>query len=342
MAATVTVTALTAPGLSAALLVVPSLALAALLLFWREPAPKLIGITALTGFVTFAWAAVSGGNAAGSAAAGICAGVWLVRKPGSRARWATVVLAMVASSALAFLGDLDTAIRTATLLLLMAGIWVASILDAEQQRQLVLDLERAKDQERELSILRERDRFAGDLHDIQGHSLHAIKLKAAVSAQLLTTDIDAAVRELDEVRHLAAEAIAQGRRLANATHTLDLAAEIHNARELLLSVGVKSVDVDAAIPPDESPHASELAQTLREAVTNIVRHAKARSVEIAIAADRMVVRNDGVPGSTPARPPLRGLGCLAERVARSGGELSATADNGVFTVEVSFTDEGAP
>src|SRR5690606_1584144 len=122
MAATVTVTALTAPDLSAALLVAPSLALAALLLFWREPAPKLIGITALTGFFTFAWAAVSGGNAAGSAAAGICAGVWLVRKPESRARWATVVVAMVALSALAFLGDLDTAIRTATLLLLMAGI----------------------------------------------------------------------------------------------------------------------------------------------------------------------------------------------------------------------------
>ena len=56
--------------------------------------------------------------------------------------------------------------------------------------------------------------------------------------------------------------------------------------------------------------------------------------EIIVAADRMVVRNDGVPGSTPARPPLSGLGRLAERVARSGGELSASADDGMFTVEV--------
>lgn len=342
MAATVIVTALTPSGLSAALLVTPSLALAALLLFWREPAPRLIGVTALAGFATFAWAAVSGVTAAGSAAAGICAGVWLARKPESRARWVTVVVAIAASAALALLGNPDTAIRTATLLLLMAGVWVASILDAEQQRQLVLDLERAKNQERELSILRERDRFAGDLHDIQGHSLHAIKLKTAVAAQLLRTDTDAATRELDEVRHLAADAIAQARQLANATHRLDLVTEIHNARELLLSAGVKKVDVDAAIPPDESPQASELAQALREAVTNIVRHAEPASVEIAIAEDRMVVRNDGVPGSTPAQPPLRGLGRLAERVARSGGELSATADNGVFTVEVSFANEGAP
>ena len=65
-------------------------------------------------------------------------------------------------------------------LTVVAGVWMVAIIDNGAEARLLTLFEQAKDNERELSVLDERRRFAADLHDIQGHSLHVIKLKARI------------------------------------------------------------------------------------------------------------------------------------------------------------------
>ncbi|GAB3057397.1 sensor histidine kinase [Sediminivirga luteola] len=339
--ATALVSVLTSSNPEAMLLIVPSLALAAAVLFSHERvSPKLVGIAMVVGYATFAWAAVTGENAAGSAGVGICIGIWLMHRR-SLILWVLALASIPLVASTAFLGDLDIAWRTALLLLLMAGVWIATVVDAESQKDLVLQLERMKDRERELSLLRERDRFAADLHDIQGHSLHAIKLKAALAERMLPGDANRAAAELGDIRRLAAEAIGQGRQLAAGTHRLNLAAELQNARELLLAAGIGTVQVELepGLDPDRLPRGAEFAQVLREATTNIVRHARRGRVTITLTPNELTVVNNGAPPSLDGTPPLRGLAALAGRIDAAGGRLTAEARDDLFTVRVHFPPE---
>ncbi|MFL1432444.1 MULTISPECIES: sensor histidine kinase [unclassified Nocardiopsis] len=204
-------------------------------------------------------------------------------------------------------------------------------------RDVLAELERAREREAEVAVMRERVRFAGDLHDIQGHTLHVVKLKAALARRLLRADTDRAERELDEVHDLVADTIARTRDLAYAQRRLNLAAELENAKNLFEAAGI-GVEVEREGEVDE--RAAELVgQVLRETTTNILRHAQARRVRITLAPTGIIITNDGAgPGPAPA---LRGLAALGERIAGAGGTLTARRDEDRFLTAVSFPAAGA-
>lgn len=208
--------------------------------------------------------------------------------------------------------------------LFITGVVILS----EQSWLIVRRLERAKEAESELAVARERMRFAGDLHDIQGHTLHVIRLKVALAQRLAQSDPARANSELDEVRRLIGDTIEKTRELAYARHELNLVAELENARRLYEAAGM-TVEVRQSVEPSAPTH-SLLAHVLREATTNLLRHAQPTKVSITLTPTRVEVVNDGAPDVADSE--LRGLARLRERIELAGGELWIARSPGSFAV----------
>src|SRR5690606_10295000 len=198
---------------------------------------------------------------------------------------------------------------------------------------VVRELEEARAREAELAVVRERMRFASDLHDIQGHTLHVVKLKIALAQRLVTRDPARAEAELRETYDLVGETSAQARELAYGRRRLNLPAELEHARHLLAAAGIHR---RAARPPARGGPASALPrQGLRQATpTADLRRSGATLVHGARSERGITVVNDGVAGG--AAPRLRGLATLARRVADDGGVLTAEVVDGRFRTSVTL------
>ncbi|GLU48400.1 histidine kinase [Nocardiopsis ansamitocini] len=191
---------------------------------------------------------------------------------------------------------------------------------------LITELGESRRREAEHAVIRERMRFAGDLHDIQGHTLHVVKLKLALARKLVRVDTERAEDELQEIHTLVGETIAQTKELAYAQRRLNLSAELENAKNLFEAAGIR-VRVDRESEVDS--HAGELlGQVLRETTTNILRHAQARQVRITLSTMGITIVNDGAREGP--LPDLRGLSTLRQRVADSAGELRVHQQDGWF------------
>ncbi|MEV0385032.1 histidine kinase [Nonomuraea sp. NPDC050643] len=191
---------------------------------------------------------------------------------------------------------------------------------------LIGELEKAREREAEVAVMRERVRFAGDLHDIQGHTLHVVKLKLALAKKLLHRDLEQAEQELDEVRALVGDTIAQTKELAYDQRRLNLSAELENAKNLFEAAGIRvRVDREAEV---DARAGELLGQVLRETTTNILRHAEAEQVWITLSDTGIAVANDGVREAEAPR--LSGLATLQDRLAAQGGELTVEQEDGLF------------
>ncbi|EXG81215.1 sensor histidine kinase [Cryptosporangium arvum] len=204
-------------------------------------------------------------------------------------------------------------------------------LAGERFYDVVRELEASRAREAELAVIRERVRFAGDLHDIQGHTLHVVKLKATLARKLVRDAPERAEEELREIHGLVSDTIQQTKDLAYAQRRLNLAAEVENAKNLFEAAGIR---VRVTREAEADARVSELlGQVLRETTTNILRHAQATRVRIVLAAHAITIVNDG---AAEGPPELRGLSALRRRVAEDGGSLTARAHAGEFTTEASF------
>jgi len=182
-------------------------------------------------------------------------------------------------------------------------------------------LKLSHDEVRRLAALAERERIGRDLHDLLGHTLSLVALKSELAARLLDSDPGAARRELIEVGRVAREALVQVRSAVTGIRIAGLAAELASARLLLESDGIA---FDYALAPVALPQDVEqvLALALREAVTNIQRHAQAQSARVELTVDGadvvLRIRDDGRGG---AMSPGNGLCGMRERIEALGGRL---------------------
>jgi two-component system, NarL family, sensor histidine kinase DesK len=181
---------------------------------------------------------------------------------------------------------------------------------------------------RRLAALAERERIGRDLHDLLGHTLSLVALKSELAGRLVGTDAAAARREIDEVSRVARDALAQVRSAVTGIRAAGLAAELASAKLLLESGGIA---FDYEVAPVELPQEAEgvLALTLREAVTNIQRHARARSASVALGIEGsdvvLRIRDDGRGG---AIAPGNGLCGMRERIEALGGRLRVESTSG--------------
>ncbi|HEX3552760.1 MAG TPA: sensor histidine kinase [Thermoanaerobaculia bacterium] len=177
----------------------------------------------------------------------------------------------------------------------------------------------------------ERERIARDLHDLLGHTLSLITLKAELAGKLLARDPERAGREIREVERISREALREVRTAVAGYRSQGLPAELARARIALEAAGVKPEYF--AVPVELEPaQETVLALALREAVTNVVRHAGAAACRIALeqtaAETRLEVRDDGRGGRGGAGPEGIGLASMRERVEGLGGRLERRAGTG--------------
>jgi two-component system sensor histidine kinase DesK len=196
-----------------------------------------------------------------------------------------------------------------------------------------LDLLRAKEENARLAVVDERNRFARDLHDILGHSLTVITVKAELAGRLLDVDPERARTELADLERLSRDALSDVRRAVEGYRELTLPGELARAREAL-----RAADIEADLPTSTDDVPGELrelfAWTVREGVTNVIRHSRARHCAIRLAPDRVEVCDDGVgPQAQSGRG--HGLDGLRERAAAMGAVLVTRTREPGFALEVS-------
>ena len=171
-----------------------------------------------------------------------------------------------------------------------------------------------------LATTAERERIARDLHDVLGHTLSLVVLKAQVAKRLVARDPMTAHRELQELEDAARGALGEVRQAIRGYRaTLD--DEVQSARALLAAACVE-LDVAVELGAPDAARDAVLAPVLRELVTNVARHAAAARCGIRIVEEgdavRLTVADDGRGGAEISGHGLRGV---AARVRDAGGTL---------------------
>jgi two-component system sensor histidine kinase DesK len=172
-----------------------------------------------------------------------------------------------------------------------------------------------------LSAENERVRIARDLHDLLGHSLTTITVKAGLARRLGESDPAQAYREIAEVETLARRSLADVRAAVSGYHDVTLTGELAAGRELLRAAGV-TADLPHASDVVDSAYSELFGWVVREGLTNIVRHARASSCVVRLYPAVIEIVDDGL--GDPGQPGTgNGLSGLCERVTAAGGGVEA-------------------
>ena len=257
----------------------------------------------------------------------------------SRAGWSVVAAAIVVSLAVPALVPRWPVNASAAFQIFVSALacWGVSLV-IRRNAQLAV----ARNEITRLALADERNRFARDLHDILGHSLTVVAVKAELAGRLASLDPQRAEAEIADVERIARQALADVRAAAAGYHEVSLAGELASARTALSAAGITADLPGAPLPDLPRPRQELFGWAVREGVTNVVRHSGAArcrirltASEIEIADDGCGPRGEGAPGPGPAReagpagpeagPAGRtaghGLTGLCERAAAAGAAV---------------------
>jgi two-component system sensor histidine kinase DesK len=209
---------------------------------------------------------------------------------------------------------------------------------ARTQYGMFAELQASRRERARLAVADERDRIARDLHDLVGHSLSVIAVKTELARRLVSVDPAKAENELADIDTVVRRALSEVRQAVTNYRQPTLAGELASAGRAAASAGI-----DCRVESPESwslpaPVDGTLAWTVREGVTNVLRHSRAAHcwINLSIAACTASVRiTDDGAGSSTSDGRGNGLVGLAERVQALGGTMtSGTRAGGGFFVEV--------
>jgi two-component system sensor histidine kinase DesK len=222
---------------------------------------------------------------------------------------------------------------------LLAGLltwafgWLASV---------IAELHRTRRELADTAVAAERLRFSRDLHDLLGHSLSVVSVKAQAAGRSVRTDPDAAERHAGDIARLAQEALHEVRQAVQGYRGTSLDAEVDRATAALRAAGIATtVDRNDGALSDSQQEL--LSWVVREGATNVLRHARASHATIRTTTDRrgttVVIEDDGDgpdPDEDASRGSLSGSGLagLRERLTGSGGTLATHADAEGFRLSV--------
>jgi two-component system, NarL family, sensor histidine kinase DesK len=185
-------------------------------------------------------------------------------------------------------------------------------------------LREAQEQLAATAVDQERLRFARDLHDLLGHTLSVIALKAQLARRLMDSDPETARREIADVESVTRTALGEVRDAVSGYRQPRLATELAGAQSALDAAGIECTvqHAEVALPPSGE---AVLAWGVREATTNVIRHSGARHcairIDVALDEARLEVTDDGAASNGAVDG--TGLRGLAERASDAGGRLDA-------------------
>ena len=228
------------------------------------------------------------------------------------------------------------------------GIMVGLVLTAfimwgiVQMLERNAELRRAHEQLADLAVAEERARFARDLHDLLGHSLTLLAIKAELAGRLVRLDPDRAEAEIAEVERLARDALGDVRAAVGGYRQASLAGELISARAVLDAAGIEA-ELPTAVDDVTGERRELLGWAVREGVTNVVRHSGASRCRIVVDADGVEILDDGRgPAALPPGQPGTwtlgsGLRGLRERAESAGASvLVDAAPDGGFRLRVGW------
>lgn len=222
--------------------------------------------------------------------------------------------------------------------LLIGAVTIQASVNGDRDASLRL----AQDEVTRLAQVAERERIARDLHDVLGHTLSVIVLKSELARKLADRDPVRAAQEIADVERIARAGLADVRQAISGYRAAGLAAELAHTRQLLTDAGIATT-IDAPQVSLAASHDTALALALREATTNVIRHAQASSCVISVVqADdtiTLAVSDDGRGGDAPAGSGLAGM---RERIEALGGTLSRDTRRGTrLEIRVPLAIRGA-
>ncbi|HEY7989422.1 MAG TPA: sensor histidine kinase [Lapillicoccus sp.] len=249
--------------------------------------------------------------------------------------WAIIATALLAASWLGFALGWGGAVGGA-FTVLASGFGTYAFY---RLTEVVAELHRTRAELAAVAVREERQRMSRDLHDLLGHSLSLIVVKAEAVRRVGPTDPDAVVAHARDIESIGRRALTQVRQAVAGYRGNGLADELAGAEEALLAAGVTGVvEAPDPLPPAVAADAT-LGWVVREAVTNVLRHAQASSCRIVIGVGRgrasVSIIDDGVGSDTSAdgagaRPATLSTGMrgLTERVRAVGGAVTVDAEPG--------------
>jgi two-component system sensor histidine kinase DesK len=188
----------------------------------------------------------------------------------------------------------------------------------------------AQDEAQHMARVAERERIGRDLHDLLGHTLSVIVLKSELASKLAASDPERAAKEIREVEQISREALAEVRSAVQGYRSGGIDREVTEARRTLETAGIR---MEAAIRTPRLSPAQEgvLAMALREAVTNVVRHAQATVCRLSLQQHgtwcELEVADNGRGGAAEEG---NGLSGMRQRVEALGGVLERNGSAGTL------------
>jgi two-component system sensor histidine kinase DesK len=244
--------------------------------------------------------------------------------PHRGAWWLGWMLAGIVVQAWAFEWPLYISVPT----FIVAGIVGATNINVAEYRRRGLELRVARDAVAEMARVAERERIGRDLHDLLGHTLSVIVLKSELASKLAERDPARAAQEIRDVEQISRDALSEVRNAVRGYGSEGLSDAIGNAERVLVAAGIRpQIDcATVALEPDEE---RALAFSLREAVTNVIRHAQAQHCWITLTSSSgravLEVRDDGRGGTAPEGSGLSGM---RERLRQVAGTVERSGDGG--------------
>ena len=224
------------------------------------------------------------------------------------------------------------ALVEAFLLHIQSGVWIwqvaISIVVAFSTshfagvRAINAKLRRANEEIEHLAKLAERERIARDLHDLLGHTLSLITLKASLASRLADRDPARAAIEIRDVERISREALTEVRSAVAGYRDAGIVSQLSSVESMLEAA---SIDMHANVDPASLSPAEEavLSLIIREAVTNIVRHSHAKRCDILLSSidgvRTLTIEDDGRGKSAPDG---NGIFGMRERVTALGGAIT--------------------
>ncbi|MGE9783992.1 sensor histidine kinase [Janibacter sp. G368] len=191
-------------------------------------------------------------------------------------------------------------------------------------RRLMEGDERREELQRTLAVASERDRVARDVHDVLGHSLTVVSLKADLAERLVDRDPERAKAEIAAIRSLTRQSLAEIRATVSGLRVTRLSDERDAAIAALGDAGIE-VSMPDDIDIVDPAHRITIAWVLREATTNVLRHSGAQHADVSWGPTWLEVTDDG--RGLRGRREGHGLTGLRERLARVGGTLDVSEGN---------------
>ncbi|MEU2051067.1 sensor histidine kinase, partial [Streptomyces albidoflavus] len=204
----------------------------------------------------------------------------------------------------------------------LSGLVTATLLSLSR---MVVELQRTRQELARTAVERERLRFSRDLHDLLGHTLSVVVVKAEAARRLAPHDPEAAGAQMRDIEEVGRHALTEVREAVSGYREESLGAELDRARSLLAAAGV-AMEVSREGPPLPLRVEALLCWVVREAATNVVRHSGASRCRFTVSADpegttRLDVTDDGRGRQEAGDAPGSGLAGLAERIGSAGGRL---------------------